>query len=182
MDSAFAWIGQLVEYFGQFVPRWVILDTTEGAVKFVGGKTAVALGPGIHWYWPLMTTIQHYPTARQADDLRAQTIVTTDDKTVVVSGVLIYEVADIEKLLAHTHSAASTVTDIALTAIHDVCCQCSWEDLKARQRKGTLDTELRNTSQKALNDYGVRVIKTMLIDLAPCRVVKLMQTPREGIL
>lgn len=180
MESALAWIGQIMEWIGRFFPRWVILDTTEGAVKFVHGSKAIALGSGIHWYWPLVTTLQQYPTARQADNLRTQTIVTMDDKVIVVGGMLVYEVADIEKLLAHTHNAATTVTDIALTAVHDVCCQLSWEDLKQEQRRGTLDTKLKNTTQKALNEYGVKVIKTMLTDLAPCRVVKLMQTEHEG--
>ena len=179
IEQAFGWVGDLVRWVAQFVPRWVILDTTEGAVKFVRGSNPVALGPGIHWYWPMMTTFQSYPTARQADNLRAQTIVTEDDKVIAVGGMLVYEVADIEKLLAHTHNASTTVTDIALTAVHDVCCQLSWDALKTEQRKGTLDTKLKNTAQKALVEYGVKVIKLMLTDLAPCRVLKLMQSTSQ---
>lgn len=180
MEGAFAWIGQIIEWFGKFLPRWVILDTTEGAVKFVKGKHPKALGPGIHWYWPVCTTLQEYPTARQADNLRTQTIVTRDDRVVAVGGMLVYDVVDIQKLLAYTHNAATTVTDIALTAVHDVCCQMSWEELKDEQRRGTLDTKLKNTTQRALNEYGVRVIKTMLTDLAPCRVLKLMASQEVG--
>lgn len=174
MNEALAWIGQLIDWVGRFVPRWVILDTTEGAVKYIRGSKVVALGAGIHWYWPLVTTWQTYPTARQADDLRSQTIVTMDDKTIIVGGMLVYEVKDIEKLLAHTHNPATTVTDIALTAVHDVCCRHTWEELKAGQRKGTLDTKLKNTAQDALSDYGVKVVKCMLTDLAPTRVIKVM--------
>lgn len=176
MDSALAWIGQLAEWVGKFIPRWVILDTTEGAVAYIGGKTPKALGPGIHWYWPARTYLNTYPTARQADRLGTQTMCTTDDKTIIVGGMLVYRVTDLVALLSTTHSAAKAVTDIALTAIHDVCCRLSWAELKEEQRKSTLDTKLKNAAQKELNDYGVKVIKLMLTDLAPCRVLKVSQT------
>lgn len=176
MNEAFAWLGQVVEWIGRFVPRWEVLDLTQGAVKFVGGKKAVPLGPGIHWYWPVMTKLFIYPTARQADDLRSQTMVTTDDKVIVVGGMIVYEVEDIEKLLAHTYHASQAVKDLSLTVIHDVCCQMSWEELKQGQRKGTLDTRLRNAAKEALEPYGVRVIKAMLTDLAPAEVIKILQS------
>lgn len=176
IDEAFGWLGRLVEWFGQFFPRWIILDTTEGAVKYRRGLAPVVLGPGIHWYWPATTKYTEYPTAFQADRLQSQTIVTTDDKTIIVGGMISYEVADILPLVSKTHSAITTVKNLALTSIHDVCCKMSWEELKGEQRRGTLDTKLRNAAKKLLEPYGVRVIDLVLVDLAPARVLKLMQS------
>lgn len=180
MDSALAWIGQIAEWIGQFIPRWLILDTTEGAVKFVKGHTPVALAPGLHWYWPVTTKIREYPTAYQADRLPTQTIVTTDDKTIIVGAVVSYRVVDILPLVAHTHAAVTTVVNLSMTAVHDVCCRMSWAELKDEQRRSTLDTKLRNRAQRKLEEYGVRVEELVLVDLAPTRVLKLMQsTSRE---
>jgi regulator of protease activity HflC (stomatin/prohibitin superfamily) len=176
MDAALAWVGWIAEWIGKLVPRWVILDTTEGAVKFVRGRRVEVLGPGIHWYWPALTVFWEHPTARQATNLRTQTLVTIDDKVIAVGGILVYCVSDLQQLLANTHNADATVCDIALTAIHDVCCRMTWDDLKREQQRGTLDTKLKNTAQRALNEYGVSVIKTMLTDLAPCRVLKIVQS------
>ena len=176
MDSALAWIGKIAAWLGDFIPRWVILDTTEGAVKYVRGHRATALGPGIHWYWPVVTTLTHYPTAFQADRLQTQTLVTTDDKVIIVGAMISYSVTDILPLVAGTHSAITTVKNLAMTAVHDVCCRMSWEELKGEQRKGTLDTKLRNTAQRMLTKYGVKVEELNLIDLAPTRVLKLMQS------
>jgi regulator of protease activity HflC (stomatin/prohibitin superfamily) len=176
MDNAFAWINQIMVWVGRLIPRWEILEVTEGAVKFVGGKKAVFCGPGIHWWWPAVSTWNPYPTVRQADRLLTQTFVTTDDKVVAISGIIVYSVTDLLLLLTTTHNAAIAVKDLALTAIHDVCCQMSWEELKSEQRKGTLDTKLRNTTQKALNDFGVKVEKVMLVDLSPARVLKVLQS------
>lgn len=176
MDSALAWIGWVFEWLGKFIPRWVILDLTEGAVKYVRGNRAKLCPPGIHWFWPVTTVLVTYPTARQADRLQTQTIVTSDDKVIVVGGLVIYAVDDLLVLLTTTHSAATTVKDITLTAIHDVVCRMSWEELKSEQRRGTLDTKLKNEAQRALASYGVRVVKVMLVDMAPARVIKLMQS------
>jgi regulator of protease activity HflC (stomatin/prohibitin superfamily) len=176
VDSALAWIGKIAAWLGDFIPRWVILDTTEGAVKYVRGCKAVALGPGIHFYWPVTTTLTHYPTAFQADRLQTQTLVTTDDKVIIVGAMISYSVTDILPLVAGTHSALTTVKNLAMTAVHDVCCRMSWEELKGEQRKGTLDTKLRNMAQRMLMRYGVKVEQLTLIDLAPARVLKLMQS------
>jgi regulator of protease activity HflC (stomatin/prohibitin superfamily) len=145
-------------------------------VKFKHGNQPVRCSPGIHWYWPWTTTFESYPTARQADRLQAQTIVTTDDRVIAVSGVVVYRVDDVMPLLTENYQASTTIKDICLTAVHEVVCKMTWEELKTEQRKGTLDTKLKNAAKDALFEYGVRVIKLMLIDLAPCRVLKLIQS------
>jgi regulator of protease activity HflC (stomatin/prohibitin superfamily) len=176
VDSALAWIGQIASWIGQWIPRWIILDPTLGGVKYVKGKPKYCAPGQVHWYWPVTTNLETYPVARQADDLRTQTIVTTDDKIIVVGGMIVYEVDDVMKLLPTTYRAAQAVKDIALTCIHSVCCGMSWEELKREQRKGTLDTKLRNEARKALEEYGVKVLKVQLTDLAPARVLKVMQS------
>lgn len=179
METALAWIGQIADWIGRFIPRWIILDTTEGAVKYVRGSKAVALGPGIHWYWPLVTIITQYPTARQADRLQTQTITTRDSKTIIVGGVVVYRVTDVLLLVTTTHSAASAIKDMTMTAVHDVCCRMTWAELQTEQQRGTLDTKLKNTTQQALRDYGVLIVKVMLADLAQTRVLRVSQSTSQ---
>jgi len=181
MESALAWIGQVAEWVGQFIPHIMIVTATHGAVKFIRGHQIKILGPGWHIYWPLTTVFEQYPTARQAIDLRAQTIVTADDKVIAVSALVVYEVYDVEKILAHTFDPDDTIKDIGLGVVHDVVCQYSWEDLKAAVRSGKLDRDLRAEMKKGLDSYGVRVLRTTLTDLAPCRVVKLLTAGGGGL-
>lgn len=179
METAFAWIGQLASWLGAFFPRWVIINPTKKGLKYVRGKRIVPLGPGIHWYWPVLTEFDWYPAVRQADDLRSQTVVTADDKVIVVGGMIVYEVIDIVKLLPCTHSPQKMIEDMTITSIHDVCCKFTWDELKMGQRKGTLDTKLKNETQKQLDEYGVKVFKVQLTDLAPTRVLKLLQSTSQ---
>lgn len=180
MDQALAWIGWIAEWIGKFFPRWIILDVTEAGVKYVRGSNVKRLGPGIHFWWPVVTPApQTYPIKFQADDLRSQTFMTADtdhEMTVVVGGMITYEVVDIMKLLPEVFRASQTVKVMALGCIHRVCCRMTWTELREAQRKGTLDTKLRNAAKEALEPFGVRVIDVQLTDLARSRVLKIMQS------
>lgn len=176
MDSALAWVGQIATWIGAFIPRWAILDTTEGAVKFVGGSKVKYCGPGVWFYWPARTIFRAYPTARQTDRLESQTMESKDGKTFLASGTITYQVRDLMMLLPCVHSAQTAVIDIAMTALHDVCCSFSWEDLQAEQRKGTLKTKLRNAAQRDLSELGIEVVMLKLNSLARCRVIKVSQS------
>jgi regulator of protease activity HflC (stomatin/prohibitin superfamily) len=175
MEGALAWISEIVGWFGQFIPRWEIVDTRRGAIKWVRGSKVVALGPGLHCYWPVTTKFEVYPIARQTINLATQTLVTRDDRTIGVSGVVSYEIKDLEKILAETYDPDQTIADIAMAAIHDVCCNRAWSDLKTTQQDGTLDRDLRREVAKELDRYGVRVLRTRLTDLAPTRCYKVVQ-------
>lgn len=175
-DSALGWIGQCFEWFGKFIPRWQIVDTTEGAIKYVRGSRVVVCGPGIHWYWPVTTIWSQYPTARQTDRLETQTMESKDGKTFMVGAMITYAVDDLTMLIPTTHSPSAAVIDIAMAAVHDVCCDYDWADLQDVQRRGTLKTRLKNEAQRQLNDYGVRVIKLQLNTLARTRALKISQS------
>lgn len=174
MEAALAWIGEIFRWLGAFIPRWVVVDTTHGGVKFVRGSNPVAFGPGIQWYWPVTTNMHVYPTARQTANLKTQTILTRDSRTVAVGGMIVYEISDVEKIIAHTFDPDETVKDITMSAIHDVVCMVTMDELLEGQRSGVLDRKLKAEAKRELDRYGVKVIKLTLTDLAPCRVVKLI--------
>ena len=176
MDSAFAWLQYLAEWLGRFVPRWHVMEPTQAAVKVVCGRKILTQTDGILVWWPAITSVTIYPVARQANDLRAQTIVTADQKSYVVGGMIVYEISDVEAIVCHTFDPDDTIRDVALTAIHDVCIQHSESDLLAYARSGRLDTEMRREARKQLDGYGVRVLRLTLTDLAPCRVYRLVQS------
>ena len=179
MEGALAWVGHIADWLGQWIPRWTIVNTNQGAVKFVKGHTAIACGPGIHWWWPVTTNFITYPTARQTANLKSQTVMTSDDRTIAVGGMIVYEVSDITAILAHTFDPDETIKDIALSSIHDACCQLSWHELREQQRNGALDRKLKAEARKDLDRYGIKVLKMTLTDLAPCRVLKLVNATSQ---
>jgi len=182
VDAAFAWVGKLAEWFGQFIPQAVIIDTTQGAVKFIRGWKVVALKPGLHVYWPLTTRLRTYATARQSVNLTTQTLITTDDKVIIVGGMVVYEIRDIKAILAETWDPDQTIKDIAMSAVHGVLSQMSMAEIRQGIELGTLQLRLRKRVRLELKKYGVKVLKTMLTDFAPARVLKIIQsTSQDGI-
>jgi hypothetical protein len=89
VEQAFAWIGYLAEWFGQFFPRRHVVMTTHGWIKFVAGfgrdMRVVSGGPGAVWHWPLTTEFTDYPVVRQTTPLPSQILTTSDDRTIAVS-------------------------------------------------------------------------------------------------
>lgn len=173
MDSAFAWLQYLADFIARLVPKWDIVPTTHGWVMWVGGKRVISGGPGIIWWWPARTEVKIYPVARQALDLRPQTLTTKDGKTLLVGGLLSFSIEDIEKALAYTWSIDETLRDITLTALKHVITRMTWEEIHDAEQVGRLDKRLRHATRLRLRPYGIKVLKVSLTDIAPTRVIKL---------
>jgi regulator of protease activity HflC (stomatin/prohibitin superfamily) len=179
MDSALAWVGQIAEWLGRFVPRLLLLNTTEGAVKFVRGSRPVLLTPGLHFYWPLVTEVKAWVVARQSVNLPTQTVTTRDGKVIAVGGLLIFRIEDAMPLIAHTWNADQTIRDISAGVFHAVCSQAEWGELQMASHDGTLNRTLKKELRRRLSRFGVRVLDALLTDLAPCRVLKVIQTTSQ---
>lgn len=173
MDSALGWIGQIAAWVRQFIPKWVILPTTHGGVKWVKGKKLVELKPGIHFYWPVVTLLQTYPVVRQSVDLRPQVMVAKDGKTFSAGVVVTYTVADLGKLLSTTFDPDEVMGEISLAAIYAVLTTMTLEELQTNDITHTLTDAI----QELVTPYGVHVVRAALTEMAPCRVVKLIIPP-----
>lgn len=173
LDSALGWIGEVIHWFGQWIPRWEIVETTHGWVKWIKGSRIESGGAGVVWYWPATTKLGIHPTARQTMNLTTQLLETSDDKAFVIGGVVTYEIDDLEKVLAHTFDPDHTIHDIAQTAIADACSGKTWADLREGINSGKFYTEMRQGLARDLKTFGVRVIKARVSDFAPCRVYRI---------
>src|SRR3990167_3186691 len=150
MDSALAWIGQIAQWFGQLIPRWMIIPTTHRGLKFVGGSRVVVAPPGIMWYWLARTEAVMYPVALQTTILRTQTLTTADDKTITVGGLIEFEIDDLGKLYPFIYEPDQLIEDIALAAVNAVVCDKTWDELKALNRSGRLARQLTSEARQLL--------------------------------
>lgn len=172
MDSAFAWIGQIMEWFGNFVPRLKLIRRTHGGVKFVGSKV-VELKSGWHFYWPLTTEVEVLPVVRQTHNLVTQTLTTKDDKSVIVGAVVIYEINDVIAAKGESWDIDDTVSDITQLAVLKVVNTWAYDDLK-NQLYDKVENELSIETRRQLKPFGIKVIRCGISDFAPCRVIRLV--------
>lgn len=187
MESALGWIGAIVEWLGKFIPRWILLDTTEEAVKFThhwkrikwnrwdSYYTVDVLSHGGHWYWPWTSKVKTTITARDTMDLEGQVVTLKDRKQVMVSGMVRSSIFDTKRALAETSDISNCIRDEAMTAIHEVLTEYTWDDLCNAVGSKELLKELKSRAQRALTPYGVKVLRIGLKDNAIVRVYKLVQ-------
>ncbi len=177
MNEALAWVGQIAEWFGRLIPRWMILNATEAGVFYVRGRKVVPIGPGIHWWWPATTEEMHWTIARQAVDLPTQTIMTRDGRVVAVGAVMVFRIVDIVKILAETFDPDKVIRAVAMGVVQDVVGRTDWDELQQLKNEGTLNTHLRRALRKKLGRrFGILVLDSSLTDFAPCRVLKVIQS------
>lgn len=192
MDSAFAWLNNIFQFFGRFFPDWEVLDTTRAGVKYVtewrwwkpayGMVKVIPVPPGsfVFW-WPATTVWRNYAIARQTTDLRDQTLTTTDDKTFSVGAVIVFEIPDVVPLLTETFQPDQTIQDICLGIMVEVLSGRSWEELKSTQASGALTKELTKEAREQLKRYGVKVLRLNISDLSLCRTYRIITTQGAGI-
>lgn len=171
MESAFAWLGSLMEWLGAFIPRIKIVRSTHAGVRFRHGRHARELKPGLHVYWPLVTEVEIIPVARQTANLPSQSLLTKDGKQVVVGGVVVYEIRDIVATLSRNWDVADTINDITMVAITDVVTSHDLAYLMENVT-GTVQLELTRVTRKKLRHYGVKVYRTALTDFSTAIVIK----------
>lgn len=170
--DAFGWLGQLVEWVGSWVPRLEICRATHKGVKFVRGKHVRVIEPGLYLYWPITTECDVIPVVRQSVDLASQVLTTDDEKTVMVSAVLVYEVSDVEKALARSHDVDDTITEVAAAVVAESVTPRTFQELRT-ELHGEVRAEMTKKCNEALiYKFGIRVLDARLTDLAIARVIR----------
>ena len=178
MEGAFAWIGSIAEWVGQFVPALVHVQSNYAGVKFVRSKTKV-LQPGIHVYWPVTSSVLQYPTARQTLNLPAQFLLTADERVIMASVTVVFTIDDIEKAIVDTWDFNDTIRDVAQGAAKLAVCKRQFAELVKDTAK--VDNELAKKIRSAVKPYGVAVENAFLTDFAPARVHRIVGDPPEQI-
>lgn len=175
MDGLFGVLGQFFEWFGRLFPRVVIIRATHAGIAFVRGKHKRLWKAGLHVYWPFWTQYLVTPVVRQTLNLTEQTLLTKDHRTIAVNGIVIYEIADVTKILGEVYDADQAISDMCLAAMKSVILNKTLDELATQGE--TVDKELTAHVRAAVRPFGVRVIQAMLSDLAPCRVIKRWGVP-----
>jgi hypothetical protein len=144
--EAFAWIGQIIETLGKFIPRLTIVKATMGGVKWRSGKTVKPMMPGLHVYWPIVTEIELIVTARQTLNLPTQVLMTKDRQKVVVGTVVVYRIKDIVQAIGEKNwDVDTTISDITKTAIVSEIAKLTLDELLA----GVVDESVNNRLTKS---------------------------------
>ena len=167
MDRAFGWIGEIFQTLMRFVPWLVIVPATSAGVAFVHGRRVKEWKPGLHWYWPLVTTYKIMMTVRQTQRIQSKIVMTKDRQTVTVGALVTYIVDDVVKAVATIADLPSDIMERSQGAIFATICESTLEEIQAD--RVNFNARLTDNVGKLLNGYGVQVLQAQITEFAPCR-------------
>lgn len=178
METIGSFLDQIFSAFLSLFPTRIIVRATCGGVKYKGGKKAVLLKPGIHFYWPLFSEVEILVTARQTDDLPTQALMTSDKKSLVVSALVVYTIDDVVKAIGKQNwDVTSTINAISQAVIAEIIAGSSLKELMDGL-KGGRDSDLNRSMTKKckaqLKQFGVNIQRCAVSNFSTCKVYRVM--------
>lgn len=184
MESAFAWLNQLIQAILQVFPRILIVRATHGGVKWVRGKHVKLLVPGLHVYWPLMTDVEVIVTARQTLAIPDQVMATADGKKVVVKTLVVYRIPDpVRAIGERCWDIDTTINDLTQAAVVCVIATHSYNEIMTGIRDESITRTLTLETRRELRQFGAYISRCKLVEFSECQVFKLLtnQSDRSGM-
>jgi len=168
--SAISWVGELIGWFADLIPRLGQCNAKEAGVKFRRGKVS-PIKPGMFLYWPVTTEVHLVEISRQTINLASQTVTTADGFAVLVSAVVVYRVCDPVQVLVEVSDWEDAIGDAALGAVVDVVGGMHFEEIR-ESLTTDVEKQIRHKVRLALKPFGVKVERAFLSDFAECKVYK----------
>jgi regulator of protease activity HflC (stomatin/prohibitin superfamily) len=169
VDKALGWIGEIFQTLLKLFPWLVIVPATHEGVAFVWGRHVRRWGPGLHWYWPVVTQYKTIAVVRQTQLIQSKVVMTGDLKTVLAGALVTYYVDDVVAALAQIADLASDVMERSQGAIYEVIGRYTLEQIQGDRQ--AFKDKLTERVGEALNGYGVRIIQVQLTEFAPARAL-----------
>lgn len=151
---------------------WFVVADYEMAVVLRFGKRHRVSGPGIHWKWPF--DIERALSCCIVFDtiyIGPLSVTTKDDREIVVSGIVGFEICDIERFLLQTNGHRQVLEDSSYGAISQFIRHKTWAELRMIH----LDKDLTRIVRQRAAQYGVRVKRVQVSDLTRSRSLRLIQ-------
>jgi regulator of protease activity HflC (stomatin/prohibitin superfamily) len=167
VDRAFGWIGEIFQTLLRLLPWLVIVPATHGGVAFVRGYRVKEWKPGLHWYWPLVTTYKLLMVVRQTQRIQSKVVMTKDMRTVTVGALVTYIVDDVVSAVAKIADLPSDIMERSQGAILAEVSESTLEQIQSDRVR--FNRGLTERVSRTLNGYGVQIMQAQLTEFAPCR-------------
>lgn len=161
MESAFAWIGSIIEWFGLFIPRRVIVRKTDKMIKFTWDGSIQEKGPGIRWYWPFTTEISELTVVRQPLDIRTIRFTTKDGRPCIADCTVVYNIVDAIKFLTENFDGHLALSECVSANLRSALSGLNFEEI---QNSESLNESLTTIISEEVEDFGVEIEYVRLQD------------------
>lgn len=166
------WLNRLFDYVLDFLPTfWQVLPNEDGVRvnNFLWWSWTSKTPPGWYIFWPIFQTLIKVEVTPQVVDLRSQSILRPDGKSIVVSGAIRYRIADAWKAILDVQDFDDSIVSLALgTIAQSVSRSTEINDISL------LQSELRAAMAKECSGWGVKIEAVYITDLDRVKSIRLL--------
>lgn len=168
------WLREIFERLLSIFPRIELITPNKLGIRTTFGKFVKILTSGWYIYWPLIQTVEWAIVKPQVVDLRAQSVGTKDNKSVVVSGAIQYSIRDIRKSLLEVQDYDKSLETLALGIILEFV---KTKTLDECVDINSLKQEILKGIREAAHGWGLKIEKVYITDLDKTRNIRLLTNP-----
>lgn len=156
------WLAAIVNSLTAWCPRFCKVPPTHRLVKWSSCKEGSLHGPGLVWYWPLVTETMEVDTRWESLMTTVQTITLSDGTSVSARTLTRWKVEDPIYCATQEKDYVDTVGDAAQSVLVEVLSPCHSDILKQSK---ALNVCLTLAMQEELREVGVRVKKCKFTEI-----------------
>lgn len=156
-----SWLGTFLEKFWEQLMPCYIVEQYNEAVQLRNGKFIRHVKKGLWGKIPFTDKIYEHAVIPTTMDLTSQSLVTRDDKNIVVKAIIKYRVYDVKIFLLEVMGAREALEDMTKAIIKKIITALSWEDCKTTDVDNQITIKARNEAKK----WGIEIIQVSLTDI-----------------
>lgn len=159
----------ITEFWHRIIPFYIV-NEYDHAIILRLGKFKKECSTGFHFKIPLVDNVYEVRKTVATINVNPQTLTTKDEKTIVISSVIKYNIEDPVKYFMNVENASDVLNDVAQAKIRSIVSAKTWEEL----------TKVKNSDFKAkiaedAKNWGINIHYITITDLAQIKTFRLIQ-------
>jgi regulator of protease activity HflC (stomatin/prohibitin superfamily) len=170
MSSLFQWFESIINWFGLFIPRRVIVRKTDRLIKFKWNGDVTEEMPGVRFYWPITTEVEEITVVRQPLNIKPFSLVTKDNIPVVVDATIVYKIIDPVQFISENWDSHTAISEAVSASLRNLLSKKTFKEI---QESEDIEDELTQIAQEDTEDFGVEIYYCRLQNFTYCIPISL---------
>ena len=152
------------------IAPWKVVPVYQTCGVLRLGKYHRTITCGFNWKWPVIDDVIDVDTVVTTLRLKPQTCTTKDGKSVVVCGIVKYQIINVEPYIKSIWDQKDVMTDVAMSNILTAVRTVTFDELYTSPPENKVAAAVR----REVKDYGFDIIAVRFTDLGQCRSLRLI--------